>query len=72
MAKALPGIIDVLLVEKKVDQALSALNDRDRLVAEGLNSNGYKGRISRDAASDLQTTLCERRSRLAEQLADAI
>ena len=72
LAQALPDIIDVLLAEKKVDQALSALDDGDRLVAEGLNSNGYEGRISRDVASDLQIALSERRSRLAEQLADAI
>ena len=54
LAQALPDIIDVLLAQKKVDQALSALDDGDRLVAEGLNSNSYEGRISRDVASDLQ------------------
>ena len=72
MAQALPDLIDVILAEKKDDQALSGLDDRDRLVAEVLNANGYKGKISRDVASDLQKTLCERRSKLAEQLANAI
>ena len=67
LAHALPDIIDVLLAKKKVDQALSALDDGDRLVAEGLNSNGYKGKISRDVASNLQTFLSKR-----GQLADAI
>jgi hypothetical protein len=39
---------------------------------DGLKSNGYTTMISCNEASDLQTTLCERRSRLAEQLVDAI
>ena len=72
LAHALPYIIDVLLVEKKVHQAFSAVDDGDRLVEQGLNSNGYKGKISRNVALNLKTTLSERRYRLAEQLSDAI
>ena len=44
------------LATKKGDQALSALDDGDRLVADGLNSTSYKGTISRDVASGLQTS----------------
>jgi hypothetical protein len=44
----------------------------NRLVAGGLDFKRLRSRISRDVASDLQTTLSERRSRLAEQLANAI
>ena len=72
LAKALLNIIDVLLVEKKVHQGLSAVDDGDRLVERGINLNGYKGKISRNVALNLKTTLSERRYRLAEQLADAI
>ena len=64
LAQASPDIIDVLLADEKVDQALSTLGDGDTLVAEG--------RISRDVASDLQTALSERRSRPTEEVADAI
>ena len=48
MTQALLDIIDILLAKRNVDQALSALDEGNRLVAEGLNSNGYKGKISCD------------------------
>lgn len=71
-AQALPDILDVLLAEKKVDQALLALDEGDRLVAEGLNSNSTEGGMNPTAASQLQGALSDRRARLAEQLAEAI
>ena len=42
------------LATRKVDRALSTLDDGDRLVAEGLNSTGYKGTVNCDVASNLQ------------------
>ncbi|XP_024401017.1 exocyst complex component EXO84B [Physcomitrium patens] len=71
-AQALPDILDVLLAEKKVDQALQVLEEGDRLVAEGFQSTGSEGGMSPVAASELQVALFERRARLAEQLAEAI
>ena len=71
-AQALPDILDVLLAEKKVDQALLALDEGDRLVAEGFQPTGYEGGMSTAAASNLQQALSERRARLAEQLAETI
>lgn len=71
-AQALPDILDVLLAEKKVDQALVALEEGDRFVAEGFQPTGYEGGMSTVAASELQVALSERKARLAEQLAEAI
>jgi hypothetical protein len=70
-AQALPDILDVLLAEKKVEQALQVLEEGDRLVTEGFQP-GHDGGMSTGTASDLQVALSERRARLAEQLAEAI
>lgn len=71
-AQALPDILDVLLAEKKVDQALLVLEEGDRLVTEGFQPTGHEGGMSTGTASELQVALSERRARLAEQLAEAI
>ncbi|XP_024397574.1 exocyst complex component EXO84B isoform X2 [Physcomitrium patens] len=70
-AQAIPDSLDVLLAEKKINQALQILEEGDRLVAEAFHPNGHGGRMSSAAASQLQLALSERRARLAEQLAEA-
>ncbi|XP_073392365.1 exocyst complex component EXO84B [Physcomitrium patens] len=71
-AQDIPDILDVLLAERKVNQALQILEEGDMLVSEGFQPTGYEGGISTVAASKLQAALSERRARLAEQLAEAI
>ncbi|KAL2631592.1 hypothetical protein R1flu_016278 [Riccia fluitans] len=67
-AQALPDILDVLLAERKVPQALAALDDGERLIAEAQRVEENKGNLF---TAPLQAALSERRSRLAEQLAEA-
>ncbi|KAL3689466.1 hypothetical protein R1sor_015775 [Riccia sorocarpa] len=67
-AQALPDILDVLLAERKVPQALAALDDGERLIAEAQRVEDNKGN---SFIAPLQAALSERRARLAEQLAEA-
>ncbi|KAG6555988.1 hypothetical protein Mapa_001928 [Marchantia paleacea] len=68
LAQALPDKLDVLLAERKVPAALLALDDGERLVAEGQRSEENK---ENSFVVALQAALSERRARLAEQLAEA-
>lgn len=73
-ATSLPDILDSLLAERKVDQALSALEEGEKLVQRGLACSTMEGDLSPITpigATFLQVALSERRARLVEYLGDA-
>ncbi|KAJ7542602.1 hypothetical protein O6H91_09G002400 [Diphasiastrum complanatum] len=64
-AQALLDMLDVCLCEKKVEEALAALDEGDKLISDGRNG------LSSTAVKTSQAALAKRRARLAEQLAKA-
>ncbi|KAB2007152.1 hypothetical protein ES319_D10G008000v1 [Gossypium barbadense] len=62
-----PDLLDVLLAEKRVDEALAALDEGQRAVAEGKEKNS----LSSEALASLETAIIERKQKLADQLAEA-
>jgi hypothetical protein len=71
-AQALPDLLDVLLAERKVADALNVLEEGEKLAAGGQVEGGSgRGVLSSKDAAELHATLTERRARLAEQLAEA-
>ncbi|GBG84296.1 hypothetical protein CBR_g38266 [Chara braunii] len=73
-AAELPDILDVLLAERKVEDALSLLEEGEKLVSESQNGGhqgGDEDMLSHEAAAALHLALSERRTRLAEQLAES-
>ncbi|XVF23008.1 hypothetical protein REPUB_Repub13aG0000800 [Reevesia pubescens] len=62
-----PDLLDVLLAEKRVDEALAALDEGERAVAEAKETNS----LSPTALASLQTAIIERKQKLADQLAEA-
>ncbi|XVF74969.1 hypothetical protein PTKIN_Ptkin13bG0151800 [Pterospermum kingtungense] len=62
-----PDLLDVLLAEKRVDEALAALDEGERAVAEAKETNS----LSHVALTSLQTAIIERKQKLADQLAEA-
>ncbi|KAH1048759.1 hypothetical protein J1N35_039543 [Gossypium stocksii] len=62
-----PDLLDVLLAEKRVDEALAALDEGQRAVANGKEKNS----LSPEALASLETAIIERKQKLADQLAEA-
>ncbi|EOY25706.1 Exocyst complex component 84B isoform 1 [Theobroma cacao] len=62
-----PDLLDVLLAEKRVDEALAALDEGERAVAEAKETKS----LSSLALTSLETTIIERKQKLADQLAEA-
>ncbi|OVA03672.1 hypothetical protein BVC80_1097g13 [Macleaya cordata] len=62
-----PDMLDVLLAERRVDEALDALDEGETLAAEAKQ----KKTLSPAALISLQTAITERRQKLADQLAEA-
>ncbi|XP_010259752.1 PREDICTED: exocyst complex component EXO84B-like [Nelumbo nucifera] len=63
-----PDLLDVLLSERRVDEALATLDEGEKVVAEAKE----KKKLSAAAIISLQTALTERRQKLADQLAEAV
>lgn len=62
-----PDLLDVLLAEKRVDEALAALDEGERAVSEAKETNS----LSPVALMSLQNAIIERKQKLADQLAEA-
>ncbi|KAG9456097.1 hypothetical protein H6P81_000605 [Aristolochia fimbriata] len=62
-----PDVLDVLLAERRVDEALAALDEGENILAEAKE----KKTLSSPAISSLQTAISEHRQKLADQLAEA-
>lgn len=70
-AELLPDTLDVLLAERKVDDALALLNEGEGLVADFYNGNGAED-LSEDLIRQLEKALAERKAGLAAYLAEAV
>eukprot|EP00246_Nothoceros_aenigmaticus_P002454 TRINITY_DN13325_c0_g1_i1.p1 TRINITY_DN13325_c0_g1~~TRINITY_DN13325_c0_g1_i1.p1 ORF type:complete len:784 (+),score=178.30 TRINITY_DN13325_c0_g1_i1:247-2598(+) len=68
-AEAIPDLLDVLLAERKVEQALATLDEGEKLVLDVADFDKDERRVR--AVSTLRSALSERRARLSEQLAEA-
>ncbi|CAI9114555.1 OLC1v1015302C3 [Oldenlandia corymbosa var. corymbosa] len=62
-----PDLLDVLLAERRIDEALARLDEGEQIAAEAKES----GALSPAVLSALQTAITERRQKLADQLAEA-
>ncbi|PWA64320.1 Cullin repeat-like-containing domain-containing protein [Artemisia annua] len=62
-----PDILDVLLAERRVEEALATLDEGERIASEAKQKNS----LSPVVLASLQTAITECRQRLANQLADA-
>ncbi|XP_039050350.1 exocyst complex component EXO84B-like [Hibiscus syriacus] len=62
-----PDHLDVLLAEKRVDEALAALDEGEQAVVEAKKTDS----LSPAALTYLQTSITERKQKLADQLAEA-
>ncbi|XXG55866.1 hypothetical protein AAC387_Pa03g3430 [Persea americana] len=62
-----PDILDVLLAERRVEEALAALDEGEHVLAEAKETKS----LSPTALSSLQTAIAEHRQKLADQLAEA-
>lgn len=62
-----PDLLDVLLAERRVDEALAALDEGERIASEAKE----KKTLSPPTIICLQSSIAERRQRLADQLAEA-
>ncbi|RWR83120.1 exocyst complex component EXO84B [Cinnamomum micranthum f. kanehirae] len=62
-----PDILDVLLAERRVDEALAALDEGEQVLAEARETNT----LSSTVLLSLQTSITEHRRKLADQLAEA-
>ncbi|KAJ6720024.1 EXOCYST COMPLEX COMPONENT EXO84A [Salix viminalis] len=62
-----PDMLDVLLAERRVDEALAALDEGERVAAEAKETESLSPGILRS----LEMTVTERRQKMADQLADA-
>lgn len=62
-----PDLLDVLLAERRVDEALAALDEGERVAFEAKETKS----LSPDVLGSLQRALMERRQKLADQLAEA-
>jgi len=70
-AHSLPDVLDVLLAERKVDQAIAALDEGEKLVHEGYSCTHNEGDmtpVTPVTAAFLQVALSEKRARLVEYL----
>ncbi|KAI4382022.1 hypothetical protein MLD38_008034 [Melastoma candidum] len=66
-ASEFPDLLDVLLAERKIDEALDTLDEGDRIVAESKQTK-Y---LSASVLSVLHNAITERRQKLADQLAES-
>jgi hypothetical protein len=71
-AEEIPDILDVLLAERKVEEALAILEEGEQLVAEEHNGNDGNVGLTQVAISELQEALSERKSRLVNDLAESV
>ncbi|GFQ05640.1 exocyst complex component exo84b [Phtheirospermum japonicum] len=62
-----PDYLDVLLAERRIDEALSSLDEGERVVSEAKQNKT----LSPAMVTSLQTNITERRQKLADQLAEA-
>ncbi|TQD70258.1 hypothetical protein C1H46_044208 [Malus baccata] len=62
-----PDLLDVLLAERRVDEALDALDEGERVAAEAKQLKT----LDQALLMSLQTSIVERRQKLADQLAEA-
>ncbi|KAJ6773254.1 EXOCYST COMPLEX COMPONENT 8 [Salix koriyanagi] len=62
-----PDMLDVLLAERRVDEALAALDEGERVAAEAKETESLSPGILRS----LEMTVTERRQKMADQLAEA-
>lgn len=62
-----PDFLDVLLAERRIDEALTGFDEGDRIVAEAKEKNT----LAPPVLLSLQNAIIERRQRLADQLAEA-
>jgi len=62
-----PDMLDVLLAERRVDEALAALDEGERVAAEAKETESLSPGILRS----LEMAITERRQKLADQLAEA-
>ena len=67
----LPDTLDVLLAERKVDDALALLDEGEGLVADFYNGNGAE-ELSEELILQLEKALAERKAGLAAYLAEAV
>jgi len=73
--KSLPDVFDVLFAERKVDLAVSVLEQGEEMVAKGYhvtctNREGGFGVVTPTAAAFLRMALFERRARIVNYLSD--
>lgn len=62
-----PDMLDVLLAERRVDEALDALDEAERIAADAKESK----KLSLSALTSLHTVITDHRQKLADQLAEA-
>ncbi|XP_027124545.1 exocyst complex component EXO84B isoform X1 [Coffea arabica] len=62
-----PDLLDVLLAERRIDEALARLDEGERIAAEAKELRT----LSPSVLLSLQTAIAERRKKLADQLAEA-
>ncbi|KAI4329436.1 hypothetical protein L6164_021699 [Bauhinia variegata] len=62
-----PDLLDVLLAERRVDEALAALDEGERVVSESTKPKT----LNPSLLASLQTSITERKQKLADQLAEA-
>lgn len=62
-----PDMLDVLLAERRVDEALDALDEAERIYKEAKENK----QLSSNSLTSLQNSITENRKKLAEQLAEA-
>ncbi|MQL98602.1 hypothetical protein Taro_031315 [Colocasia esculenta] len=66
-AMEFPDILDVLLAERRVDEALAAFDEGEQILAEAKE----KRTLSPSELSSLQAAITDRRQKLTDQLAEA-
>ncbi|KAK4754238.1 hypothetical protein SAY87_002342 [Trapa incisa] len=66
-AEEFPDLLDVLLAERRVDEALSALDKGEQVIAEAKETKA----LSPSVLSSLQAAITERRQNLADQLSES-
>lgn len=62
-----PDLLDVLLAERRVEEALAALDEGERVVSEAKEMKSFNPSL----LLSLQNSITERRQKLADQLAEA-
>ncbi|GAA0146579.1 hypothetical protein LIER_06499 [Lithospermum erythrorhizon] len=62
-----PDLLDVLLAERRIDEALDSLDEGDRIISEAKDNSS----LSSAVLLPLQSAITERRQKLANQLGEA-